>query len=66
MPPAILFTRMDKRRARKPDRADDKQSARSDTVAWLIAAAQVIGPILAALILSVVLAYSIIHFVFLR
>ena len=66
MPPATLFIRMNRRRARKSDRVDDKQSARSDTFAWLFAAVQVIGPILVVLILSVVLAYSLIHFVFLR
>lgn len=57
---------MNKRRARKLARADDNQVARGDTFAWLIAAVQVVGPVLAGLILSVVLAYSLIHFIFLR
>ena len=63
MPPATLFIRMAKRRK---ERTTSSGSRQSDTFAWLIAAGQVVGPILAVLILSVVLAYGVIHFVFLR
>lgn len=37
-----------------------------DTLAWLWAALQVIGPVLLVLILVVVLAYGVIHLVFFR
>ncbi|MCA1755053.1 MAG: hypothetical protein LC641_10220 [Spirochaeta sp.] len=57
---------MHKRRGRHANRTDPRRAARTDTFAWLIAAVQVVGPILAVLILSVVLAYSVIHFAFLR
>jgi len=57
---------MVKRRVRRSDSAGRKPAGQSDTFAWLIAAVQVVGPVLAALILSVVLVYGIIHFVFLR
>lgn len=51
---------------RQKHRPDHGQARQSDTFAWLIAAVQVVGPILAVLILSVVLVYGIIHLVFLR
>lgn len=60
---ATLFIRMAKRQKHRPDHGQARQS---DTFAWLIAAVQVVGPILAVLILSVVLVYGIIHLVFLR
>lgn len=37
-----------------------------DTLAWLMAALQVVGPVLLLLILSVLATYGVIHLLFLR
>ena len=51
-------------KTRKSQQTGGRQSG--DTAAWLCAALQVIGPILLLLILTIVLAYGLIHLAFLR
>ena len=53
--------------APRPDGKDEaKPAARGDTFAWLIAAVQLIGPILLVIISVVGFGYALIHLLFLR
>ncbi len=44
----------------------DVRRAAGDTLAWLCAAFQIIAPVLLVLIVVILLAYGVIHFLFFR
>ncbi len=53
-------------RAERSGRPPSTSRRGGDTLAWLCAAFQVIGPVLLVLILVILLAYGLIHLLFLR